>query len=511
MSSRGKKDKKKKKHHHEEDEYTEVTVTTTTTTFGYPGTDSSTYPGSDSGYGYTPSGYPGSSDGTSQYPGSETTGYPGTTQSGGYPGSTESSNYNYSGSTTYYGLQSQSTIELPAGDSPSFLPPNFFLKSLSAGFLGSEFSGQVTAHTRVPKDFETWTAEEVNGRCAFRNHLGRYLAIGVYGTIYIADSPLLSSAQFVLSKLQQEIILIQSAFDGQYLGADSYGRIILYPSVTGECNWTVYPSAEYYTTGSPKASSSSSSSSDKKHKEIVKFDNRDWELVNGLLSMISVGDGGNIWGVNKHHQVYRFFSEDQSWRQVPTEEPAILVSVSYDGEVWMVDKHGSLWRREADIWTLVPGATVKDISVGSKQYIWGVDEHDHPVRWNGVYFARIGKEKITTLSVGRDGSVWAIPKKKYGKQVLVWEGDSWVSVKAKFTYISVVSSDIIWAVDKKMRTFKYEAATKAWTPDTAKFCLISASADDVWGIDEKSGIWRKKIQNRLNGYFFESFLNFTNR
>ncbi|ORX98626.1 hypothetical protein K493DRAFT_154351, partial [Basidiobolus meristosporus CBS 931.73] len=71
-----------------------------------------------------------------------------------------------------------------------------------------------------------------------------------------------------------------------------------------------------------------------------------WKAVSGiLLSHISVGANGAVWGVDRFMDVYRLGVDN---RFVSTGGKLRKVHISAEGYIWGVGCDGSIWRRKAD-------------------------------------------------------------------------------------------------------------------------------------------------------------------
>eukprot|EP00026_Physarum_polycephalum_P013536 Phypoly_transcript_13948.p2 GENE.Phypoly_transcript_13948~~Phypoly_transcript_13948.p2 ORF type:complete len:100 (+),score=18.17 Phypoly_transcript_13948:279-578(+) len=83
-----------------------------------------------------------------------------------------------------------------------------------------------------------------------------------------------------------------------------------------------------------------------------------WEKHEGELSVVGVGAGSNdIWGVNHLGHIYHW--DGHKWHKVDGE--LTNISVGHDGEVWGVNKNHNIYRldRSNNKWTQIPGELVQ--------------------------------------------------------------------------------------------------------------------------------------------------------
>jgi len=103
------------------------------------------------------------------------------------------------------------------------------------------------------------------------------------------------------------------------------------------------------------------------------------------------------------------------------------ISVAGDDTLWALDFRGKVWKRQGETWQMVSG-TFKDISVGSRDEVWGVTQDDKPFRkkdprsdlknWQFV------PGRTVHIGAGGDGQVWAagVDQKllQFNRQAKTW-------------------------------------------------------------------------------------------
>ncbi|HYH80525.1 MAG TPA: tectonin domain-containing protein [Longimicrobium sp.] len=227
-----------------------------------------------------------------------------------------------------------------------------------------------------------------------------------------------------------------------------------------------------------------------------------WHSVPGTLTQVSVGGVGHIWGVNAEHTVFQ--RQNAGWSRPVPEQPLVSVSVGADGTVWGVNKVGENgyenFRRDGDIWTPIDGK-LKQISVGSAEHVWGVDDKGQIRERFEDGWRIINGPQLASVSVGADGTVWGV---KTGGVVMRRDGHNWSSVdSALLTQVSVGSATQVWGVDGKGKIWTWDGNTRTLKEvtttgtGTGTFTNISAASDGtVWGL--KKTLDPNSIYYRLN-------------
>ena len=134
-------------------------------------------------------------------------------------------------------------------------------------------------------------------------------------------------------------------------------------------------------------------------------------LLAATASAQSPSKFNSVWGVNEQNEVFRW-----NWSQSAfVRMPGIFlqqVSVGTDGEAWGVDSAGNVSRWNGFVWEPAPGETIKQLSANSRE-IWGTNSAEDILRWNGdrwenLYSADSHLIYTIQVSLGNDGSRWAI-------------------------------------------------------------------------------------------------------
>lgn len=198
--------------------------------------------------------------------------------------------------------------------------------------------------------------------------------------------------------------------------------------------------------------------------EIYRWKENQWEKTTGAkLKQLSAAEDGAVWGVNNNGEVYRWDGDKQTWQSIPSPFSVLHVAVGSDREVWAViddekeptsalkqsniatwdgkawiripgseqmklvscGADGTLWAinserftfrldRESLKWEQMPGS-FKQVSVGSKKHVWGVDSKDCIYKWKKGTWQRVTMADVPQhISVASDGSIVAMDKDTNG-------------------------------------------------------------------------------------------------
>jgi pathogenesis-related protein 1 len=160
-----------------------------------------------------------------------------------------------------------------------------------------------------------------------------------------------------------------------------------------------------------------------------------------------------VWGVNDQNQVFRWNSSRNEFEVMPGISLK-QVSVGTDGEVWGIDPDDSVYRWTGSQWQQVQGMKLKQLSVRNGQEVWGVDADSHLFRWTGSAWEPTG---FTTafVSAGADGTVWGIGGPGTGDTIQTisdyLNNQTMIALETPgsghLTRISVTDANRIWAID----------------------------------------------------------------
>ncbi len=218
-----------------------------------------------------------------------------------------------------------------------------------------------------------------------------------------------------------------------------------------------------------------------------------WNRMAGLLKQISVGYGGEIWGVNSSDNIYRYNNND-SWTQI---SGALKnVSVGQNGVVWGTNAANNVYRYNGNnTWTQIPAPSggMKQVSVGHDGTVWGVQPDNDLYRYNtnNTWTLLNGKRKY--VSVRTEEDVWSIDP---NNNVYRADGQFWYSVPGPaggLTQISVGMGGEVWAVAPDEKVYRYDDPGWTLIPGGARKKHISVGFyEEVWGVNSADQVWRLK-------------------
>ena len=175
-----------------------------------------------------------------------------------------------------------------------------------------------------------------------------------------------------------------------------------------------------------------------------------------------------VWGVNDQNQVFRWNSSRNEFEVMPGISLK-QVSVGTDGEVWGIDPDDSVYRWTGSQWQQVQGMKIKQLSVRNGQEVWGVDADNHLFRWTGSAWEPIG---FTTafVSAGADGTVWGIGGPGTGGVIQTisdyLNNQTLIALEipgsGHLTRISVTDANRIWAIDDIWTLYQW--TERGWQP-----------------------------------------------
>ncbi|MEO7021010.1 MAG: tectonin domain-containing protein [Ktedonobacteraceae bacterium] len=130
--------------------------------------------------------------------------------------------------------------------------------------------------------------------------------------------------------------------------------------------------------------------------------------ISTILTQVSCGSQGNVWGVDASHNIYHYQSSDgTNWTHAQIPGTLSQVSAAADGTVWGVNAAGLIYRYVGNnTWTLISGK-LAHVSVGSASLIWGVDPNGLIYQYTGSAWTQI-PGNLKQVSVAADGTVWGV-------------------------------------------------------------------------------------------------------
>ncbi|MCY1044929.1 hypothetical protein OV208_26670 [Corallococcus sp. bb12-1] len=134
-------------------------------------------------------------------------------------------------------------------------------------------------------------------------------------------------------------------------------------------------------------------------------------------------------------------------------------------------------------WVLQPaplGATLKQISVGSANAIWGLDTAGFNWKWIGGGWQRMGGT-VSNISTASDGTLWATNPPD-SLRVLKWDatGNKWTwNIPTGMKQVTAVNANTAWGLDNGGSLFQWTGS--AWEKKGCCVSQLSVGSDgELW-------------------------------
>jgi hypothetical protein len=221
-----------------------------------------------------------------------------------------------------------------------------------------------------------------------------------------------------------------------------------------------------------------------------------WQQMPGLLSQISVGSDGTVWGINSIGQTYMLNPFTQTWQQAP-----ILfaqIAVGSQSFVWALNAAGQVYRYDPilESWDQIPG-TLSQIAVGSDGDVWGINSsgqiyHFNPTTqtWTAIPGA------LAQIAVGYDGAIWGI---NAAQQIYRFNPgtQSWQQIPGALKRVAVGADGDVWGINNAGQIYHFNTLRQQWDNAPGSLAQIAVgSASNVWGINAAGAIWRFNAQTQ---------------
>jgi hypothetical protein len=216
------------------------------------------------------------------------------------------------------------------------------------------------------------------------------------------------------------------------------------------------------------------------------------------MEKIAIGGQGNVWGMKKNHEVLKWTGFE--WKKVPGVAMA-YISVGADGAAWGVSMDSRVMRwdpwfsRFVEVVTPTP---MLKISVGNSGKIWGISATNEVFKYRPNGWKKRGDLTMKHISVGADGSVWAIENQSNAVYRWLSKTNEWSKVSAplvaggaeeKMKHISVGGQNVVWGVSTQNVLYHWIEPEQRWqnvTDQDVPLKGVSVAADGTvvgFGID----------------------------
>ena len=167
----------------------------------------------------------------------------------------------------------------------------------------------------------------------------------------------------------------------------------------------------------------------------------------------------------------------------------VLVALTVIGMIFLC---GSVYAE--DYFETVRGS-LKQISVGDADNIWGVSSGDNIYQWTGSDWTQV-RGSLKYISVGSDGSVWGVSS---GDNIYRWTGSDWTQVRGSLKQISVGDANNIWGVSSGDNIYQWTGSD--WTQVDGSLDHVSVGSYGlISGVDEADTIFIYTPTNNSQDY-----------
>ena len=199
-------------------------------------------------------------------------------------------------------------------------------------------------------------------------------------------------------------------------------------------------------------------------------------IMDPVKYQVSIASDGTLLAVDMKFQPWQWNRTDSKWVTF-TDTKLRQVSAASKNEIWGLTSSGKVLRyTPATSWTEIPAPS------GVSQMNWVSAASDGTVIGTGT-LASTGVTTIYTTPeyTKRDGPVY-----RYNAT-----SKSWSPLPGQLSQLAAGSANIIWGVDSKDGIWRLDSATSTWKQAPGALVNIAASGDgEVWGTSKDATLWR---------------------
>ena len=224
-----------------------------------------------------------------------------------------------------------------------------------------------------------------------------------------------------------------------------------------------------------------------------------FENLNGQSEALVIGR--NFHGNNELYHVYREPLSDSGWNVYGIGACAAALAVENSTTAWVLGTDGQCWRNQAGRWRqnvpTVPGGTPASdpdrgytftpLSVGLDGTVWAIDGGGIAYRFDGKSWQpAAGVPRLSQAPVGRPGNLWALGARNsdFAYPICYDNGSGWQSVSwpgATALQVAVGTDDSVWAIGLNGGLYRYAHGTWNQVSGAPSLKTIAVgSAENIW-------------------------------
>ena len=183
------------------------------------------------------------------------------------------------------------------------------------------------------------------------------------------------------------------------------------------------------------------------------------------------------------------------WKKMPNPPGTTLkyISVGNADNIWGTGNNWKIYKWNNNKWKQMPGSGLDKISAASDGTVWATASSNKSAwKWNGSRWVQIHGKQLIHISAGSSNNIWGIsPDKKIWK----WQNNKWnIKPGSGLDKISVASDGTIWATASSNKTIWKWNGSNGWKkmpalPNNIKHISVG-STNNIWGINEKNLIFK---------------------
>ncbi|MEL6864116.1 MAG: tectonin domain-containing protein [Bacteroidota bacterium] len=213
----------------------------------------------------------------------------------------------------------------------------------------------------------------------------------------------------------------------------------------------------------------------------------DWENMfeNNQFKQVSTGWDCSVWAIDQADQVW-YFNEEQ-WER--SDQQFSMIAAGTADDTYGLDLNGQIVHWDGQRWTrTIDQSVYNELSVGKDGSLWAID-------WEGKLYERRGNEWIERaggtlhIAVLDSQNAWRMAG---DNNLIHWNGTEWRFVGYRyrqFRQIAYGDGEKLMAIDKGFDIYEY--VDQSWRKAQGQFKQLSIGAGGVvWGISQQDSIYR---------------------